>query len=103
MRETTEKKRPVTRSRFGRFQVSIWKWKKVLKARDDFDAERELEIVRACVQYSRYQRETETWENQTLWCSLGELRDLRIVLDALNEDDLVAEKEAQVRPSTRTC
>ena len=42
-----ESKKPLVKKRLGRFQVSIWKRKKLFKARNDYDVEREIEITRA--------------------------------------------------------
>ncbi len=56
MKDETNKKGPVAAKRTGRFQVSIWKRRKVIPARNDFEAERERDEVRACIQHSRYKR-----------------------------------------------
>ena len=79
-----EKNKPLVKKRLGRFQVSIWKRKKLFKARNDYDVEREIEITRACIQYSKYNKTTNTWNNQTIWCNPDELRNLVQVLDELN-------------------
>ena len=42
-------------------------------------------MVRACVQYGRFNKMTNTWENQSIWCAPDELRNLAEVLDQLNE------------------
>ena len=82
-----EKKGPLTKGHVGRFQISVWKKKKTLRAKNDFDVEREVEMVRACIQYGRFNRFTKTWANQSIWCNPEELRDLANVLDQLNGGD----------------
>ena len=81
----SEKKGPEMKARSGRFQVTIWKHDKTISPRSAFGAERQLVVVRACVQHSRWNRITREWENQSVWCSVLELRDLVQALDALNE------------------
>ena len=82
-----ENKKPIVKKRLGRFQVSIWKRKKLFKARNDYDVEREVEIARACIQYSQYNKSTNSWTNQTIWCNPDELRNLVQLLDELNGFD----------------
>lgn len=60
------------------------------------DLEREVEVGRACVQYSRKNRMTGEWENQSIWCSCEELRDLAQVVDQLNEE--AAEEDSSAFP-----
>ena len=79
-----ENRQPLVRKRLGRFQVSIWKRKKLYKAKNDYDVEREVEIARACIQYSQYNKQTNSWTNQAIWCNPDELRNLVQVLDELN-------------------
>ena len=81
-----KKNKPMLKARVGRFQVSIWKRKKLIKARNDFDCEREVEQVRACVQYSRFSKSRNEYDNQRIWCNPDELRNLVEVLDQLNGD-----------------
>ena len=84
MRE--EKRGPVRKKQVGRFQVSIWKRHKVVPARDDFGVEREYDIVRACIQYSQYNRTVGEFERKQIWCNPDELRNLVEALDELGED-----------------
>lgn len=53
MEKNEEKNGPEKKSQVGRFQVSLWRTKKVLAARNDFEPEREFVARRACIQYSR--------------------------------------------------
>jgi len=82
-----EQKGPIRKWKEGRFQVSIWKRKKVLKAKSDFDVEREVEPVRACIQFSSFSRVTQTWENQRIWCMPDDLGTLARLLDASDEKE----------------
>ena len=81
-----KQKGPIVKKQIGRFQVSIWKRRKVVPARTDFGVEREVDIVRACVQYSRCNRATGVWERKQIWCNPEELRNLARVLDELGDD-----------------
>lgn len=83
MSEATNKPNKVVKT--GRFQISIWKSNKLIKAKNDFDVEREVEQVRTCVQYSRFNKENQIWNNQRIWCTPHEIRDLAQCLDKLNE------------------
>ena len=74
---------PKMKKQIGRFQVSIWKRRKVVPAKGDFGVEREVDIVRACVQYSQCNRATGVWERKQIWCNPEELRNLAQVLDEL--------------------
>jgi hypothetical protein len=91
----SEKKGPEMRTRSGRFQVTIWKRDRTIPPRSAFGAERQVVAVRACVQYSRWNRITREWENQSIWCGVHELRDLVQALDALNETG-VLDKEVSL-------
>ena len=92
MEQDNEKNRPIVKKVVGRFQVSVWKQKRLFQARTDFDTEREVETVRACVQYSRFNRATRSYDNQQVWCNLDELLDLANALDTLNDEDKSGEK-----------
>ncbi len=83
----TKKNTPIIKERVGRFQISIWKRKRLIAAKNDFDAEREVETVRACIQYGRRILGTDEWVNQSIWCDCDELRNLARVLDQLNNTD----------------
>ena len=63
------------------FQVSIWKKRTRVRADYDFNATSEVEFDRACVEYSRFNWSTKTWNKQSIWCDPEELEYL---LDALN-------------------
>lgn len=83
-----EKFRPIQKARSGRFQVTIWKRRRVMPVRAenaDFEAEREVEQLRASVQYSVYNKHIGNWINRAIWCDPGDLRSLCMALDELNE------------------
>jgi hypothetical protein len=80
-------KGPVTKTKFGRIEVSIWHWKRIIPPPDkqeDFVPEREAEVHRACIRHSQWNRRTQAWEESSIWCGIDELRDLAQALDALN-------------------
>ena len=82
-----EKQGPESKTRAGRFQVSLWRTKRRLAAKNDFEPEREVVSERACIQYSRLNRQTMGWDNQQVWCNVDELRDLSQALDKLGQED----------------
>ena len=73
--------KPIMSKRLGKFQISSWCFKRIRHARHFFDAEREYEVIRTCVQYSRYNRHTGRFDRQQIWCDPYELRDLAGLLD----------------------
>ncbi|OVE73916.1 hypothetical protein BVX94_02255 [bacterium B17] len=82
-----EKKGPISKARVGRFQATVWKKHKVLPADESgFSPEREFDIVRACVQYSRYNKKKGAYERQQIWCNPEELRCLADALDKLGNE-----------------
>ena len=86
MTDGEESKGPYLKCRVGRFQIGLWKREKILPARPDgFAIERKVEIERISVQYSRFDRTLQKWENQTIWCHPIELRDLANAMDEWNE------------------
>ena len=76
-------KGPLNKSKIGRFQVSLWKRDKFIPPRHGYDAGRTVVVRSACVQYSRWNRETSKWENQSIWCNWDELRDLVQALEGI--------------------
>ena len=82
---------PMSKSKTGRFQVSLWKRNRVFAARHEYDTERTFVSRRACVQYSRWNRYTRSWENQSIWCGWEELRDLVQALESIDPIPLVEE------------
>ena len=86
----TQEKGPVSKTKVGRFEVSVWKWTKYIsqpEAVKDLFAERVVEAERACVRYSKWDWKTQSWEAHSIWCSVDELRDLVNALNALNFRD----------------
>ena len=86
IKEKNEKSRPMLRNKVGNFQISLWKKKLVFPAKTDFDCEREVDVVRVCIQYSRFDKKKQSWSNQSIWCLPDELRDLAAVLAQLFEE-----------------
>lgn len=93
----SEKKGPISKSKMGRFQVSLWKRDKFVAARHECDAERSFVSRRACVQYSRWNRYKHGWENQSIWFGWDELRDLAQALEGLDPLPLVEGKVVLAR------
>lgn len=83
-------KGPVSRAKSGKFEVSIWHWKKIIPQPDetkDLFAERELDVHRACIRYSQWNRGAQKWDESTTWCSIDDLRSLAQALDGLNFEE----------------
>ncbi len=91
-----ENKGPIQKVKVGRFQISIFKKRQWLSARDDYDAEREQSGRTSCVQFSKRNYRTREWENQSIWCDPHELRDLVQALERLND---LEEGQNEVYPS----
>ena len=81
--EKEAKKGPFAKAQQGSFQVSQWKNLRTVEPMNPFDMQREVETVRACVQYGRFNRETKKWENDVIWCYPRELNDLAQALEKL--------------------
>lgn len=80
-------KGPVTKTKSGRFEVSIWHWKKVIPQLDDVKdlfAEREVDVHRACIRHSQWSRVERAWQETIIWCEIDDLRSLAQALDELN-------------------
>jgi len=88
--KNVQEKGPVAKSKAGKFEVSVWKWMKTVQQpnpQGELLQEEIIEMERALVRYSRWDRATRTWDDVSVWCSVGELRDLVNALDALNFRD----------------
>ncbi len=83
-------KGPIAKAKAGKFQVSIWHWKKIIPPPDemkDLFAEREFDIYRACIRFSQWNRVTRSWNEQSIWCSIDDLRSLVQTIDELNAQE----------------
>ena len=83
-------KGPVTKTKSGKFEVSTWHWKKIIPQPDetkDLFAEREVDVHRASIRYSQWNRGTQTFDETIIWCSIDDLRSLAEILDGLNFEE----------------
>jgi len=90
LKQDSGKNKPLKKVRAGRFQISIWRFQKLLSnGNKDSIAyiEQWIDVERACIQYSTYNKATGQWENQSIWCPVDDLRNLAEVVDQLNEED----------------
>ena len=88
--EDSGKKEPRKKVRAGRFQISTWVFRRLFSSGDkDATAylERWIDVERACIQFSTFNKATGQWENQAIWCSIDDLRSLAEVVDRLNGED----------------
>ena len=84
------KNTPRKKFRVGRFQISTWVFRRLLSNGDKDSTiylERWVDVERACIQYSTFNKATGQWENQSIWCPVDDLRSLAEVIDQLNEVD----------------
>ena len=78
-----DKAQPYRKSKSGRFQISLFKFEKVIRNGDTIRSEVIIDNIRACVQYSKYNNKAGEWQRQQIWCSPEELRDIVDVIDKL--------------------
>jgi hypothetical protein len=86
--QTNIENSPLRKIRVGRFQISIWRFKKLLSnggKESTAYIEQWIDVDRACIQYSTKNRTTGQWENQSIWCPAEELRCLASVVDQFNK------------------
>ena len=82
-----EDKGPYKKSRVGRFQISLFRIQRYIAPMRDCSAELPISRVRACVQYSTFDRSKQEWDRHSIWCSPEELRDLGNALHGLVEEE----------------
>jgi len=83
-------KGPVTKTKYGKFEVSLWHWKKTIeqpKETRDLFPERVFDVHRACIKHSQWNRRTQEWEESFIWCGIDDLRSLVQALDGLNYEE----------------
>jgi hypothetical protein len=77
---------PIAKAKAGHFQASMWRRRKVIPADDErFRPEQEVVVIRACIQYSRYNWARRTYDRQCIWCDPHELRALAQAIEAMTE------------------
>ena len=74
---------PYRKSRSGRYQISLFKFEKVIRNGDSIRSEVRIDNIRVCVQYSNYNNRAGEWQRQQIWCTPEELRDLVDAIDNL--------------------
>jgi hypothetical protein len=90
-RMSEEKNRPVVKVRHGRFQVTLWQSTRRVRARAHYQAEREFDVERICIQRSTFNRNTGKYKNQQIWLDPHEIRDLALAMDEFEEAQLECE------------
>ncbi len=78
-----EKTKPYKSRKSGRFQISLFKFEKVIRAGDTIRSELIVENIRICLQHSYFNNNTGQWQRQQIWCSPEEIRDLINAIDNL--------------------
>ena len=82
--------KPRRKFRAGRFQISTWVFRRLFSTGEKDSTiylEKWVDVERACIQYSTYNKATGQWENQAIWCAIDDLRNLAEVVDQLNGED----------------
>jgi hypothetical protein len=78
-----EKTKPYKTRKSGRFQISLFKFEKVIRNGDTIRSELIVDNIRICVQHSYFNNNTGQWKRQQIWCSPEEIRDLMNAIDNL--------------------
>ena len=93
--------KPDIKFKCGRFQISAWKDKKTIPAKNDYDIERDVDRVNICLSVG--QRKNNEWVNIPVWFGRSQFGDLKQAVDdfgkelkKLNSDDLEKELEEEV-------
>jgi len=82
--EQNNKKKPEMKICFGRFSITVWRQKRLFSSGDKDDIgyiEKEVELVRLCIQHSVKNKLTGKWRNQQIWINPDDLLDLSNLLD----------------------
>ena len=80
-----DKKGPYKKTKSGKFQISLFKFDKVLRKGNTIESELVVDNYRACIQHSRFSTKDHRWQRQQIWCSTEELRELANALDDLTK------------------
>ena len=87
-------KGPVSKGRSGRFEISIWHWKKVIPPQKEYQhlfAEREVDVQRVCIRHSKWSRGTREWKEAVIWCNIDDLRSLSDALEQLTQGESICD------------
>ena len=73
-----EKTKPMVKVRKGKFQFTVWRFQRLKHGNPNSTGYNEeiVDVGRACIQYSRFNRARHKWENQSIWFTIEELHDL---------------------------
>ena len=80
-----DKKGPYKKSKSGKFQISLFKFDKLIKEGDTISCEIIVDNYRTCIQHSRFSIKYQSWQQQQIWCSPEELRDLANAIEGLTK------------------
>jgi len=75
---------PDVRIKEGVFQLSGWKTKKVIPAKNDFDVERTFERVNICLSVGM--KQNGKWNNVQAWFGRSQFGDLKAAVDEFAEE-----------------
>jgi hypothetical protein len=76
-------KQPDIKIRDGIFQLSAWKSKKVIPAKDDYDTEKVFERVNICL--SAGMKQNGKWKNTQAWFTSSQFGSLKAAVDEFAE------------------
>ncbi len=77
-------KQPDIKMRNGIFQLSAWKTKKVIPAKNDYDTEKVFERINICL--SAGMRQDGKWKNTQAWFTTSQFGDLKTTIDEFAEE-----------------
>ena len=77
-------KQPDIKLRNGIFQLSAWKTKKVIPAKNDYDVERVIERTNICL--SAGMKKNGEWKNVQAWFRGSQFSDLKAVVDEFAQE-----------------
>ncbi len=83
--EKNRKKQPVYKDRAGRFQISIWNQERVIKD-EVFQVDRVVNVQKCCIQYSQFNKSTNSWDTQRIWAFCSDIRNLAKLLDRIGQE-----------------
>ncbi len=75
---------PDIKMRNGIFQLSAWKTKKVIPAKNDYDTERVFERINICL--SAGMKQDGKWKNTQAWFTASQFGDLKATIEEFAEE-----------------
>ncbi len=84
--EKNNKKQPIYKDKAGRFKISVWKSERAIDDKN-FLMSKVVDTSKACIQYSQYNKNTNSWQTQQIWCFCNDVHNLVKLLDRIGEGE----------------